>query len=265
MSWFDDLVDFGKSVIGGVGDFLGSNSIGSNIAKTALLGYTLNKVNKSITKDNESATSASNIELYVDPGVRLQVDPDSKYKIPVLYGTATFGGAVTDAWITADNKTMYFVLTLAEKTGNLLSTSSASAYVFNDIYLNDNRVIFQGDGITADYMINRDGVQDVSIRDLVKIYCFAGNSDTPQVPEYYTNASLSAAYNIMPNWTTAHDMTNLLFAIVRIDYASDKGIKALPNMKFTITNSMSLPGDVLYDIMTNTRYGAGIPAADIDA
>jgi hypothetical protein len=28
-------------------------------------------------------------------------------------------------------------------------------------------------------------------------------------------------------------------------------------------NTMTLPGDVLYDYMTNTRYGAGIPEAEI--
>jgi len=27
---------------------------------------------------------------------------------------------------------------------------------------------------------------------------------------------------------------------------------------------MDQPGDVLYDYMTNTRYGAGIPVEDID-
>jgi hypothetical protein len=32
-----------------------------------------------------------------------------------------------------------------------------------------------------------------------------------------------------------------------------------------MNNSMTQPGDVLYDMMTNTRYGAGIAPADIKA
>jgi len=32
-----------------------------------------------------------------------------------------------------------------------------------------------------------------------------------------------------------------------------------------MSNSMTMPGDVLYDMMTNTTYGAGIAPADIKA
>lgn len=263
MSWFDDLVDTGKSLLSGVTNFFSGNSLGGNLAKTALLGYTLNRVNKSINKDNSSTTPPA--AAAIDPGVRLQTPPASDYKIPVLYGSGTFGGAITDAHLTADNQTMYFVLTLCEKTGNLLSTSSASAFTFNDIFLNDNRVIFQSDGITADYMIDRDGNQDISIRNLVEVYCFAGNSTTPVVPEYYSNGSLSYAYNVMPNWTTTHTMDNTVFAIVKLTYSKDKGVNRLPTMKFTLTNSMSLPGDCIYDYMTNTRYGCGISSTEIAA
>jgi hypothetical protein len=261
MSWFDDLVSTGKSLIGGVSDFFSQNSLGSNLAKTALLGYTVNKINKTVNKENETPTQA--VANKPDPGVRLQTPPASDYKVPVLYGSATFGGAITDAYLTTDNQTMYFVLTLCEKTGTVLSTSTASEFVFNDVFLNDNRVIFQSDGITADYMIDREGNQDISIRDLVQVYCYAGDSDTPVVPEYYTNGSLSPAYNIMPDWTSAMSMDETVFAIVKVTYSKEKGVNRLPDMKFTVTNSMSLPGDCLYDYMTNTRYGCSIAAADI--
>jgi len=167
MSWVDTLSDFagtaGKLIKTGF-DWFNSGSIGSTIAKTALIGYAVNRVNKSINKSNDiSRTGDSTTPAPVDPGVRLQVNPDANYKVPILYGTATFGGAITDAWLTSDNKTMYFCVTLAERTGTLLSTSAATSYVFNDIYYNDNRIIFQADGITADYMIDRDGNRDPSI------------------------------------------------------------------------------------------------------
>lgn len=265
MSWFSDLVDTGRSLFGGVSSFLGGSSILGDLVKTAILGFTLNRVQASINNDQQASTTDTTTTTVVDTGVRIQVQPSSDYKVPVLYGSATFGGAITDAWLTTDNKTMYYAITLCEKTGNLLSTSSASAFVFNDIYLNDSRVIFKTDGITVDYVIDREGNQDISARDIVKVYCYAGNSTTPVVPEYYTNGSLLPAYSIMPNWNTDHTMTDTVFAIVQVEYNRDKGVTGLPNMMFTITNSMSLPGDCLYDYMTNTRYGAGIPSAEIDA
>jgi hypothetical protein len=85
------------------------------------------------------------------------------------------------------------------------------------------------------------------------------------VPYGYTNSSLNNAYTVMPGWTSNHTMSDLIFAIVRIDYnKEDKDISKIGNMKFKLTNSMTLPGDCMYDYMTNTRYGAGIPAAEIN-
>jgi hypothetical protein len=262
MSWFEDLVDVGSSLVSGVTDFFSSKSVGANLAKTALLGYTLNRVNSTVNKSNAHQIPSPNAP--VDPGVRLQVPPASDYKVPVVYGAATFGGVITDAWLTTDRQNMYYVITLCERTGTKLSNSTASAFVFNDVFLNDNRVIFQNDGITVDYMIDREGNQDISVRNLVEIYCYAGDSDTPVVPEYYTNAGLDPAYDIMPNWDSSFTMDDLVFAIVKITYTKDKGVNGVPNMKFSITNTMSLPGDCIYDYMTNTRYGAGIDPADIN-
>lgn len=257
MAWYDGLLDLGKSAI----NLVTGNSLASNLVKTALLGYAVNKVNSSVNKKNEVAPPPAAI----DPGVRLQVSPDTESKIPVLYGQATFGGSITDAYLTPNNLNMYLVITLCEKTGTRLSTGTASAFTFNDIFMNDQRVIFQSDGITVDYSIDRDGNQDISARNLVQIYCYAGSSTTPVVPEYYTNGSLQNAYQIMPNWTSNHTMNDLVFAIVKLTYSKDKGVSRLPNMQFTITNSMNLPGDCLYDYMTSERYGAAIPVTSIDS
>lgn len=259
MNWLTDIVSGAKSIIGSVGGFLTGGGIGSSIARVALMGYALQKVNSLTRKANDIDISENTI---VDPGIRLQVDPDTEYRLPVLYGQATFGGTITDAWLTSDNSTMYFCLALCERTGTLLSGGS-SAYVFNDVYYNDMRLVFDTDGINILYGIDRDGNRDNSMAGLVEVYCFAGDSETPQVPEYYTNGSLDNAYDIMPNWTSAHLMEDTVFAVVKVTYSRDKGVTGIPNMLFTITNSMKLPGDVLYDYMTNTRYGAGIPSSNI--
>ena len=112
MSFLDDVFDLGKQAY----DWFKGDSLGAGLARTALTGYALNQVTSSINKDNASKDPAA---AKVDPGVRIQVDPDTEYKVPVVYGTAILGGAITDAYLTEDNKTMYFVITICERTGNL--------------------------------------------------------------------------------------------------------------------------------------------------
>jgi hypothetical protein len=247
MSFLDGLADFGKSAVG-------------SIAQIAVLAFVSKQMASNTPANNVPADTTTNI----DDGVRLQIAPDASTKIPVLYGTAFFGGKITDAVMTADKKTMYYCLTLSERTGTKLSDGQASQYVFKDVYWNDQRIIFKADGITVDYTLDRQGTQDISLRDQVKIYCYAGNSSSPKIPENYTNASPPNAYAIMPNWALAtHTMNELIFAVVRVDYSREKNVTGIGDLKFHISNSMFLPGDVMKDYMTNTRYGAGIAQAEI--
>lgn len=251
MSFLDDIVSAGRSVAG----FIGGSGIGSTLARTALLGFTLNQINKSINRENNQNT--------VDKGVRLQVEPDPEAKIPVIYGTTFINGIITDAALTNSNQTMFFCLTLSEKTGTKLSDSAASTFTFKDVYWNDERIVFKTDGITVDYTVDRNGTVNSDYSGLIKVYCYNGSSTAAVVPQGYTNASLSNAYDVFPNWTANHTMSDLVFAIVRIDYNKEKNVSGLPKMDFHISNSMTLPGDCLYDYMTNTRYGAGIDASEI--
>jgi hypothetical protein len=255
MSFLQGLVDLGKTTV----QFLSGNSISSTLVKTVGLALIVNKLSKGAIKDNNKNNDAN-----IDKGVRLQVAPAADHKIPVLYGDAFFGGIITDAVMTNTNKTMYYCLTLSEKTGTKLSDGQPSSYVFKDIYWNDQRIVFNADGITANYTVDRSGTVDTSISNLVQIWCFAGGSATQVIPENYTNATTVNAATIMPGWTTStHTMSDLIFAVVKVDYNRDKNITGIGNMIFQVENSMKLPGDVLYDYMSNERYGAGIPTAEI--
>jgi hypothetical protein len=255
MSWLDDIVDFGSTAL----NWLGGNSIAGNLAKTAILGYGLNQVTKSINQDNATKNTTSQ----PDPGVRLQVDPDPQHKIPVVYGQAFLGGIVTDAVLTNSNQTMFYCLTICERTGVKLSDSVQSVVTFKDIYLNDERVQFKSDGITVDFTVDRTGTQNDFPRDLVKIYLYNNGSTGAVVPEAYSNGSLSNAFAIMPNWTSNHTMNDLVFAIVRVDYNKEKNVTQLPKLEFQVSNTMTLPGDCIYDTLTNTRYGAAIDATEV--
>jgi hypothetical protein len=254
MSWLDDLVDVGSSVL----NWFGQNPVASSLVRTVVSGYALNQVTKSINKDNAVNTSTA-----VDPGVRLQVDPDAEHKIPVVYGRAVIGGIITDDQLVNANQSMFFCLTLCEQTGNRsLGSGAASSFSFKKIYWDDQLITFASDGVTVASLTDRDGVVDTKIAGLVKIYCYNGSSSNPKIPDLYSG-TLYNAYTIMPGWNSNYTMSGLIFAIVRVDYSKEKSVTKLGNIKFDLENSMNQPGDCLYDYMTNTRYGAGIPSTEI--
>jgi hypothetical protein len=255
MSFLSGLWDLGSSILG--------SSTGSSLLKAGVTALALNQVSKSVAKTN--ATTTASKTTAPDLGVRLQLDPDTQHKIPVVYGTATLGGIITDAQITNGNKTMSYCITIAEKTGTKFSDTLPSVTTFQDIYWGDQRLVFATDGITVNYSVDRNGTTDPSLKGLVKVYCYDGGSaSTKQViPDNYTNATRVNAYSVMPQWTSSHQMTNLVFAIVIITYNKDKNVTQLGDMKFKLTNSMTLPGDCIYDYMTNNLYGAGIDTSEI--
>jgi hypothetical protein len=251
MSFLDSAISFGKSVFGGA-------DIGGTLARTAILGFALNKMAKSVNKQNQD-----NSQVNKDVKTREQQIPDTNNSIPVLYGSAFVRGIITDAF-QQDQKYMWYCLTLCEVTGlTNLGVGAASEFTFRDIYINKGKVTFQSDGITVASTVDDDGVVNTDINGLVKIYCFKNGSTNPVVPFGYTNAGLQSAYGVMPNWTSNHTMNDLVFALVRVEYVKEKSVTSLGEVEFKIENSMSNPGDCIYDYMTNTRYGAGIPPEEI--
>jgi hypothetical protein len=253
MSFLSGIVNLGKSAV----KFLSGNSVWSSLAKTAILGLAVNKLSSAANKGNNTDTKN------IDQGVRLQATPDAAAKIPVLYGSAFFGGNISDAAMTNSNKTMWYCLVLAEKTGNLYSNSAASAYTLNNVYWNNQRMVFNSDGVTVNYTVDSTGVIDRSLSGLARVYFYAGGRTAGQVPSGYSG-SVPNAETLFPNWTSGtHAMTDLIFALVRVDYNREKNVTGIGDMLFNVTNTMKYPGDAVYDYLTNTRYGAGIAAGNI--
>jgi hypothetical protein len=258
MSFIDSIVDVGKSVWNSVT----GSGLGGTLVSTLLTGYALNQVSKSVGKSsNTSATQSQTAQ--VETGNKITLSPTSENRIPVVYGGAILAGIITDAKMSADNQKMTYCLTISEVTGTKISDGLASEFLFEDVYANGNRIVFKNDGVTANYMIDPDGNVDKSIDGLIKVYLYKNGSGSPAILDNYTAGSLVSAYSIMPGWTTSHSMNSLVFAIVEITYNKTKNVTALPNITFAIQNSMTMPGDCLWDYMTNTRYGAGIPASEI--
>ena len=264
MAFVSAIVTAVTAAASAVGTYLAASTIGSLLVRTAITALVSYALNRSITKP-QSGTG-------IDPGVRQQLAPATNHKIPVVYGSAYISGAITDAKLVNDNKTMWVCSTISEVTGPLFSTGAASAYTFNECYRNSDRVIFQTDGITVAKTIDADGNEDTSMAGQVKIYVYAGSGASskqlaPVATSVVGNATPSlvpvSAWDIFPDWTTANNMSDLVFSIVRVDYNRDKNVTAIGDYQYKITNSMTLGGDCIFDYATNTRYGAGIRLAEI--
>jgi len=254
MSFLSGIISLGKSAVG----ILSGNGIAGTLARTAILGFALNKLSKNAIKGNDTGTQN------IDQGVRLQINPDADSKIPVLYGSAFFGGNIIDAVMTNSNKTMWYAIALTEKTGTVYSSSTASAYTLNNVYWNNQRIIFNADGITANYTVDKSGVIDRNISGQVRVYFYAGGRTAGQLPSGYTGTAPGNSETLFPNWASGtHALTNVVFALVRVDYNREKNITGLGEMLFNVSNTLFQPGDVIYDYLTNTTYGAGITAGDI--
>lgn len=245
-----------------------TSTIGVLLVRTAVTALVSYALNRSISKPQT--------QTGFDPGARQMLSPSTNHKIPVVYGAAYLGGVITDAQLVDSNKTMWTCLTISERTGKLFSTGSASVYTFNECYRNADQVIFQADGVTVAKVVDADGNEDTSMAGLIKIYMYAGsgsstNQLTPSTASCVSAPTISPvnAWDIFPDWTAPSgtspnsNMSDLVFALVRIDYNRDKNVTSIGDYQFNIINSMSLQGDVIFDYATNTRYGAGIRLKEI--
>jgi hypothetical protein len=130
------------------------------------------------------------------------------------------------------------------------------------------RLGFKDNGTTVKTIWDDSGNNSEQWADLIEVYPFSGNSTSPV--SFYTEntGNTQPAYNIMPGWTSTDTMNDLVFCIMKFRYSSEKTKKLTSigrEIKFKLSNTMTEPGDCMYDYMTNTRYGAGIPAAEIEA
>lgn len=191
-----------------------------------------------------------------DQGVRITVPPATNNRIPIIYGNVYQQGIITDARISNENKTMTYVLVLGEKT-------QTGTYTVGDIYWNDQQLQFDGGTpYSVVSAIDPDGTTSTNLAGLVRVWVYAGGVDGGN-QIFPTSGAVNARTTIGES-TTTYTLTDLVFAVVQIDYNPDKGVTGLASMSFQIQNSLNNPGLVLYDYLTSTRYGAGIATSEID-
>lgn len=251
MSFISDIVGFGKKALG----FVTGDSIGGNLARTALLGYALNRVLKSANKSNQGIQ---------DKGTQILLDPDTEHSVPVLYGSAFVPGKIIDAHLDSSNTNLFICVALCETTGNLIN-GTASTISFNEVYIDGFRIGFDSDGITSKNIFDDDGNSSTVWNGLIKVYPFNNGSTSPVNFTTESTGNTSNAYDIFPGWTSTKTLDNLAFAIIKFTYNKKQKLTTIgKDIQFKLTNTMTKPGDVLNDYLQNTRYGAGVSSSEID-
>jgi hypothetical protein len=205
-----------------------------------------------------------------DGGGRVQLPPATDNKIPVVYGSAFTGGPIIDAYLTPDQKTMYYVVALSEVTDN-------GTISYGDIYYDGKLVQFGSDGsggttkVTALINNNVSPTQtDTRVNGFLNIYLYKNGSTGATSG---TNTTQNA-YDVFPGWgTSTYAMTDCAFAIIKVVYSTDAGTTGLGSLTAQVKNTENgqtaasgiyRPGTALKDYMMNTRYGCAIPLAQID-
>lgn len=259
MGWFKKLLGFAAVVgaafltfggsLAAAGAFLTSGSIGAMVTRTVLA------IGISKLVANRAGTKAAGGDA---PPARFQAIPSTTNKIPLVYGSGYYGSVITDAIISSDNTTMYYVMACAEVTSGTNS--------FGDIYLDSRLVTFDGtDQTKVVSLTNNSGQIDTKMAGNIFIYKYSnGSSSGVNTSQTAIQVLQDSGIPVARRWTSTNTMDNTTFIIVKLIYNYEKQVTGLNQVKTNIINTINKPGDVLLDYMQNTRYGCAIPLTQID-
>ena len=240
------------------------------LAEVGIVGMTAQIVAFAITMVASSIVSKAFASDPVQPnanenslntGANLQVAPATNNKLPIVYGRTYIGGTITDLSITTNNQDLYYVLSICEVTGG----SSPDTITFGNIYYGGKLCVFDGSDLTKVVGLTDQstGTTDNTVNGHLYIYLYNNGSNSP------VNSSTSAitvmqTSGLTYTWDSTKLMSDCAFAIVHLNYNQNANITNIQQTQFEIINPRNSAGDVLYDYLTNSRYGAAIPVAQID-
>jgi hypothetical protein len=200
-----------------------------------------------------------------DTGARQQVPPANNNSIPVVYGDAWLGGVFVDAVLSSDQKTMYYVLAISSISSDASATFS---YDRTKFYYGDRLVTFDGtDQTKVVSLTDGDGNVDTKISGnlYISLYTSTNAGTITSVNGTAPNVFMGGSdVPVALRWpSSGRQMNGLAFAIVKLNYSADAGTTGLQPITFYCKHypkggTVAKPGDVWYDYMTDTRYGAGM-------
>ena len=237
-------------------------SLGAFMAN--VVGFAVSMIASSIISKmfaSDPPQSGLNQQDQLNTGANLQVQPATNNKLPVVYGNTFIGGTITDLSITTNNQDLYYVMSLCEVTG----VTTPDTITFGDIFFGGKLCVFDGTDHTKVVGLTDQstGTTDNTVSGHLYIYLYSNGSNSP------VNSSTSAitvmqADGLTYKWDNTKLMSNCAFAIVHLNYNQAANITNIQQTQFEVTNSRSSAGDVLYDYLTNERYGGAIPTNQID-
>jgi len=188
-------------------------------------------------------------------GSKVQVAPGTDNKIGVAYGRNFMSGPITDVAITNGNDTMNYCITLSEFV-------EGETYTVNQVFWGDKKLTFNNATVTG--FTDANSTSDTDWNGKIRVRVYAGG--TASANQIFPTTSKVNATTMMRHWTdtTNYSMEGLVFVMIEVDYDAENGLTGLGAMTLDMTNSMNNPGEVLFDYMTNSRYGAGLSNSDID-
>ena len=179
-----------------------------------------------------------------DPGVDARNNVDTRNRVPVLYGKFVERGTLAYLDISEDKQTLYSVIILGE--GPITSIDT--------IYWDDLILTLDAAGEVTN-AVDVDGESEDRLNGQINVQTYLGGA-TNNHSQYLTDLS--------PMWTNNHKMTNLAYAVVTVRYNRDKNVTNLNDMRFIGTAPIADPAAAVRDQLQNTRYGLGLPDAQID-
>ena len=196
-----------------------------------------------------------------DVGARVQLPPATDNKLPVVYGSAFIAPIITDAIISEDQKTMWYVCSLCEVT-------DSGTITFGKVFYDGKLVTFDETDHTKVVSLTTNSIPaqvDDKISGNVFIYFYKNGSFVPTnttqtAIEILSDSAIASDYR----WTSSDVMSTTAFVIVKVIYNSDAGTTNLGQLSIQVKNSLNKPGDVIYDYFTNTRYGCAIPTNKVN-
>ena len=201
-------------------------------------------------------------------GNRVQLPPSTDNKIPVVYGRAYMKPIITDAKISEDNQTMWYVLTFSEAMDN----STANPTTFGDMYWAGRKLNFDGtDQTRVVSWTDPTGETDTKVDGKIFVWKYKDGSLTPLNASgaanyaYGSNVLADTSIAAAQRWTSAKKMTKLTFAVIKVIYDQEAGLTGLGEITAEIRNdNVRAPGTVIKDYLTNTRYGPSFSTATVN-
>jgi hypothetical protein len=212
-----------------------------------------------------------------DPGVRIQVPPDTTRSVPVIYGDAYIGGKFVDAVMTTDSARMYYVMAIS-----CISPDGQFTFDKTKFYYGDRLCTFDTtDPSKVVSLTDGAGNVDTKISGNLFIYLFRSTAAgvITNLDVGGTTAGTATPQNVMSTangvpagleWAASgRQMNGLAFAIINLHYNRDAETTQLQPVTFYAKHALrgtgvAKPGDVWYDYMTNPVYGGAVDPAFVD-